>query len=130
MNEKKGFLLYFDSWPMVMDLPMEQRGLLLTALYQYAQRVWREDSVTIDEMTEDCPGMAPQTRMACRFMGVYILRDTRRWLSQQQSRSRRRQEEGGRPRPSPAESEEEKGVRVREDMDRIKRLMDRVQGER
>ena len=51
-NVKRGFLLYFDSYPALMELEAEQRGLLLSALYVYADRVWRDETVTLEEILE------------------------------------------------------------------------------
>ena len=41
-NPKRGFLLYFDNYPMVTMLPPEQRGWLLSALFSYADKIWRD----------------------------------------------------------------------------------------
>ena len=38
---KKSFVVYFDSYPLLAGLSMEQRGLLFSALMIYADRVWR-----------------------------------------------------------------------------------------
>lgn len=36
MSDRKGFVLFRDSWPMVELLTLEERGVLLTALFAYA----------------------------------------------------------------------------------------------
>ena len=89
-NDKTGFLLYFDSYPAIAGLDAEQRGLLLSALYVYADRVWRDETVSMEEILDQFPAMDGQTRTACGFMGANILRDTRKWLSQRELRSQRR----------------------------------------
>ena len=38
-QEKKSFVLYFDSWPLIATLPPEQRGWLLSAVFDFAIRV-------------------------------------------------------------------------------------------
>ncbi len=42
-NPKRGFVVYFDNYPMLLALPPEQRGLLFTALMQYADGRWRTE---------------------------------------------------------------------------------------
>ena len=37
-SEKQSFVLYFDAYPSVEELPPDQRGELFSALYQYAHR--------------------------------------------------------------------------------------------
>ena len=64
-NVKKGFLLYFDSYPAIAALGAEQRGLLLSALYVYADRVWRDETVSMEEILDQFPAMDGQTRTAC-----------------------------------------------------------------
>ena len=120
-NDKTGFLLYFDSYPAIAGLDAEQRGLLLSALYVYADRVWRDETVTLEEILEQFPAMSGQARTACSFMGAAIQRDTRKWLSQRELRTQRRQEQGrGRGNmPTPAARLQ----REREDMERSSRLL-------
>lgn len=124
-NRKKSFLLYFDNYPMLLALPPEQRGLLVTALYTYAERVWQDETVTIEEVMELYPQLSPQARMASRFMGANILRDTQRWLSQRQARQERRQSQpqGAGRGAAPDQREEE---RVRLDMERTRNLVERL----
>ncbi len=139
MNAKKGFVIRFDHYPMLLALPMEQRGLLITALYVYADKVWRDPDVPAEDTADQFPQLTQESRMALAFMASAVQQDTRRWLEQRRSRSesqqlRRTQEgqfgsfsrsgQGGYPRlyrstPSP---EEEK--RAAEDMARLRRLMD------
>ena len=40
-HPKRGFVVYFDNYPMLLTMPPEQRGLLFTALMQYADGRWR-----------------------------------------------------------------------------------------
>lgn len=92
MNTKKSFLLYFDNYPMVAGLPAEQRGWLLTALMVYGDRVWRDESCTMEEVLDMFPQMSPEARIVCGFMGANILRDTQRWLSRQRYAESHKQE--------------------------------------
>ncbi len=89
-NAKRGFVFYFDNYFVVEDLPPDQRGWLLSALCVYAERVWRDPSVTMEEILDHYPQMSGQTRIACGFLGAAVLRDTQRWLSQRQARALRR----------------------------------------
>lgn len=84
-NAKRGFVFYFDNYFVVEDLPPDQRGWLLSALCVYAERVWRDPSVTMEEILDHYPQMSGQTRIACGFLGAAVLRDTQRWLSQRQA---------------------------------------------
>lgn len=111
---KKGFIVYFNNYPLLSALPMEQRGLLFSALMVYADRVWRDPSVTLEEVLEGFPGLTQETRMACGFMGTAVLRDTEAWLSKQEYRQKRR-----------TASREEGDRRAREDMERVRRLLER-----
>ncbi len=96
-NAKTGFILYFDSAPMLSELSPEQRGWLLTALFQYADRVWREPGTTQEEVLLFYPQLAPQTRTAFGFLASSIARDTQRWLRQREARSQRRQQQSAQP---------------------------------
>lgn len=130
---KKGFIVYFNNYPLLTNLPMEQRGLLFSALMIYADRVWRDPSVSLDEVLEGFPQLSPEARMACGFMGTGVQRDTEAWLSKQEYRTRRRQEPAGRGRSAdPKTREEERNradQRAREDMERIQRMMERLGGD-
>lgn len=97
MAQKKSFLVYFDNYPMVQALPLEQRGLLLTALFEYGMAAGEPDSPSIPEILEAFPAMAEETRMACLFMCSNIHRDTQRWLGRQAAQERRRAGQGSGP---------------------------------
>jgi len=122
-NPKTGFILYFDNYPILASLPMEQRGLLFSALMVYADRVWREPSVTLEEVLDGFPKLSHESRMACSFMAAAVFRDTMAWLDRQQSREKKRQAAGG-ATPSPAADQ-----RAREDMERTRRLMEQMKRE-
>ena len=83
---KKGFVVYFNNYPLMSALPFEQQGMLFSALMIYADRVWRDRSVTMEEVLEGFPRLSPETRMACGFMGAAIQRDTDAWLNRREYR--------------------------------------------
>ena len=127
-NAKNSFVFYLDNYPMLLALPPDQRGWVLSALCVYADRVWQDTTVTIAEIMELFPQLSPQARMACAFIGASILRDTKRWLNRRQIRQERRssQNQGqGRGPNSPAESEREQ-EQVRLDMEQTRRLVERM----
>ena len=119
-NAKRGFVFYFDNYFVVEDLPPDQRGWLLSALCVYAERVWRDPSVTMEEILDHYPQMSGQTRIACGFLGAAVLRDTQRWLSQRQARALRRQQ-GDRPGRPPAPARERSWSRE-QDMELTRKL--------
>ena len=104
-NPKRGFVVYFDNYPMLLAMPPEQRGLLFTALMQYADGRWRGEVTDPEEVLVRWPDMGAQAQMGFRFMASAVDRDTQRWLSQRQARALRRQQ-GDRPGRPPAPARE------------------------
>lgn len=129
-NVKRGFVFYFDNYLVVEDLPPDQRGWLLSVLCTYAERVWRDPSVTMEEILDQFPQLSGQTRIACGFLGAAILRDTQRWLSQRQARTLRRQQgqQGDRPGRAPAPVREHPWGRE-QDMELTRKLAARLREE-
>lgn len=117
-NEKKGFIFYFDNYPTLSSLSMEQRGLLFSALTVYADRVWRDTSVSMEEVLDGFPQLSQEARVACGLMGSAIYRDTLTWLNRREAFRHRK----GPPSPA-APRRDSVPARYQEDMDRIKRLM-------
>ena len=115
---KKGFVVYFNNYPLMSALSFEQQGMLFSALMIYADRVWRDRSVTMEEVLEGFPGLSPETRMACGFMGAAIQRDTDAWLNRREYRQQSKP--GCQKRGDP----ETVDRRAREDMDRLRRLLE------
>ena len=115
---KKGFVVYFNNYPLMSALPFEQQGMLFSALMIYADRVWRDRSVTMEEVLEGFPRLSPETRMACGFMGAAIQRDTDAWLNRREYRQQGKTECQKRGDPETANR------RAREDMDRLRRLLE------
>ena len=122
---KKGFVVYFNNYPLMSALSFEQQGMLFSALMIYADRVWRDRSVTLEEVLEGFPRLSPETRMACGFMGAAIQRDTDAWLNRREYRQQSKP--GCQKRGDPETADR----RAREDMDRLRRLLERetVKGE-
>ena len=89
---KRGFVFYFDNCVTMEALPPDQRGWLLSALCAYADRVWRDETVTREEILDLYPQLSQEAQIAFQFLGQGILRDTQRWLHQQKVRSQRRQQ--------------------------------------
>ena len=83
MADKKSFLLYFDMYPMIRDLPPEQRGYLLSAMFEYADTAWRS-TVEPDSILQKFPRMGKAARMAYAFIAATIYRDTKKWLEKQE----------------------------------------------
>lgn len=92
-HSKRGFVLYFDNIEMINALAPDQRGLLLSALFDYAARVWRDTTVCAEEILVLYPQMEPPAQMAMRYLASGILRDTNRWLSRREARAQRKQEQ-------------------------------------
>ena len=120
-NKKASFLLYFDSYPVLISLPPDQRGWLLTVLYVYADRLGRGEEITMEEVLDSFPQLAEPTRVACGFMGANIFRDTQKWFAQRRARMERRSQ--WERKSAPAVSQEDRLRRESEDMERIRRLL-------
>ena len=82
--EKKSFLLYFDMGPSIRCLPPEQRGYLLTALYDFAEAAARGEAST-EAVLQVWPQMRPETQMAFRFMAEAVRRDTEKWRKRREN---------------------------------------------
>lgn len=96
-NDKRSFLLYFDTYPSVAALPADQRGELLLALFEYAMAA-AEGEDGMDAVLDRHPAMGPDTRMALLFMSGTIRRDTDKWRARHrrcQAAARRRHRAAG-----------------------------------
>ena len=100
-NEKKGFIFYFDNYPLLSALPMEQRGLLFSSLMVYADRVWRDTSVTLEEIMDGFPKLS-QT-----------------WLNKREYRQQNRQR-------TQASGTDQVNRRGREDIERTRKLLEQM----
>lgn len=132
-NPKRGFVVYFDNYPMLMALPPEQRGLLFTALMQYADGRWRGEVTDPEEVLVRWPGMGPQAQMGFRFMASAVDRDTQRWLLRRQAGERRRQQvrEGERRTSVPSSPvsrtwTEPPDTQYSADLEQTRRLVERI----
>ena len=122
MNAKTGFVFYFDCYHTLTSLPPEQRGWLITALCVYAERVWRDGTVTAQEIAQQFPQLSQQAQVAYQFMTNAIWRDTQRWLQQRQARIQRRTQQQAAAAASQP-SQEEQARRFREEAQRLRQLM-------
>lgn len=78
MTEKKSFLLYFDMYPHICKLPTDQRGALLSAIFEYAGEVVERD-VAPEDVLDRYPLLSPATQMAFSFIAETVRRDTEKW---------------------------------------------------
>lgn len=126
-NIKRNILIYLDNYPMVVSLPPEQRGWLLTILMVYGDRLSRDSATELEDVLDGFPQLTPEAKVVCGFMAGNILRDTQKWLSRQRGRQTYSRpsgpQAGKRTAPVSAEAQDE---RAREEMDRMKRLMDQM----
>lgn len=84
MAEKKSFVLYFDMYPSVRCLPSDQKGELLSALFEYAAAEAEEDNPDNKaSVLARHPCMDSGTRMAFSFIAETIHRDTVKWREKQ-----------------------------------------------
>ena len=81
-NQKKGFVLYFDSLGLLSLFPPEQIGELLLALYDYALQICGTEE-TPEEALSRYPGLDTATQVGFCSMAGHILRDTRKWKQRQ-----------------------------------------------
>lgn len=126
-NPKRGFVVYFDNYPMLINLPPDQRGWLITALMEYAELAGRGEGVSTEEILARYPPLDPQTRTAFQFMAAAVDRDTQRWLQRQKAGEERRQSrEGERTFPAPAPQT----IRQEEaDRERLRRVLEQARAQ-
>lgn len=117
-SKKKSILIYLDNAPMVNALPPEQRGWVFTALMAYGDKLSQGEDITIEDVMGPLP-LSSEGRLVCGFMGTNINRDTQRWLSRKESR------ESFKKAPAAREPDRQ----AVEDMERTRRLMERLREE-
>lgn len=83
MNEKKSFILYFDAYPCIQALPVEQRGFLLSGIYEYALWEAREPG-TGEQVLEQMTELSDAAKMVFYFITKNIRRDTEKWRDRQE----------------------------------------------
>ena len=91
MAEKKSFLLYFDMYPSIRRLSPEQKGYLLSALFEFADGAWREE-LNKEAILERFPQLDEVGRMAYSFIAETIQRDTEKWREKQKHYQKAAQE--------------------------------------
>lgn len=77
-EQKKSFVLYFDMYPSIRVLPADQKGMLLGAVFEYAQSAAERD-ITPEEIMARYPDISQACSMAFRFVAETIRRDTEKW---------------------------------------------------
>lgn len=126
-NPKRGFVLYFDNYPMIIALPPDQRGWLITALMEYAERLSRGEGLPPEDLLTRYPPLSPQTKTAVQFMATGVDRDTQRWLQRQRAgEERRRTREGERPSSSAASSAQT--LQEQAERERLRRVLELSKG--
>lgn len=126
-NPKRGFVLYFDNYPMIIALPPDQRGWLITALMEYAERLSRGEGLPPEDLLTRYPPLSPQTKTAFQFMATGVDRDTQRWLQRQRAgEERRRTREGERPSSSAASSAQT--LQEQAERERLRRVLELSRG--
>lgn len=126
-NPKRGFVLYFDNYPMIIALPPDQRGWLITALMEYAERLSRGEGLPPEDLLTRYPPLSPQTKTAFQFMATGVDRDTQRWLQRQRAgEERRRTREGERPSLSAASSAQT--LQEQAERERLRRVLELSKG--
>lgn len=118
-NQKKGYIIYFDTYPTLSRLSMEQRGLLFSALTVYADRAWRNPSVSMEEVLDGFPQLSQEARMACELMGSAIYRDTLAWLNRRELRQRK----------TPAPRQDNVPSRYQKDTNVFRQLLEQMEQE-
>lgn len=126
-NPKRGFVLYFDNYPMIIALPPDQRGWLITALMEYAERLSRGERIPPEDLLTRYPPLSSQTKTAFQFMATGVDRDTQRWLQRQRTgEERRRTREGERPSSSAASSAQ--ALQEQAERERLRRVLELSKG--
>lgn len=92
MNGKKSFVLYFDAMRLMLMLPVEQRGWLITAMTDFAKIAAEDPDADWETIAEAYPAMTDDCLLVLEYMCSFIARDTDTWHSQREARMRRREE--------------------------------------
>jgi len=83
-NQKKGFVMYFDSLGLLTLFPPVQIGELLLALYDYAARICDTEE-SPEAALLHYPTLEGPTQVGFCSIAGHILRDTRKWKQRQQN---------------------------------------------
>lgn len=112
---------------MIIALPPDQRGWLITALMEYAERLSRGEGLPPEDLLTRYPPLSPQTKTAFQFMATGVDRDTQRWLQRQRTgEERRRTREGERPSSSVASSAQ--ALQEQAERERLRRVLELSKG--
>lgn len=107
-SPKRGFVLYFDSYPALAPLPYEQQGMLFSALFRFADQICRNPDPDWEEALEPFPQLSAEARLAFRFIASYIARDTRRWLERREQNQKYRSERKAAAQGAPLRSAQDR----------------------
>ena len=98
---KSGFVLYFDNYPALAALSMEQRGVVLTALFAYGDRLRRGVEEPLEELLEQFPQLDQGARAVCLMWGGNLARDHAKWVRRVEARRLAKGQQSA-PVPPPA----------------------------
>ena len=100
-NQKKGFVMYFDSLGLLTLFPPVQIGELLLALYDYDDRICDTEESPEAALLR-YPALEGPTQVGFCSIAGHILRDTRKWKQRQQNCQQSALERHRRAREEPA----------------------------
>ena len=83
---RRSFLLYRDNAPMIRMLPLEEAGLLLVALLDYADRM--EEGISPTEFLEG-RGLPFSVELVFGFVAGNMYRDDAKWRRAKENREER-----------------------------------------
>ena len=104
---KSGFVLYFDNYPALAALSMEQRGVVLTALFAYGDRLRRGVEEPLEELLEQFPQLDQGARVVCLMMGGILARDHEKWVKRVEARRQYRGQQSAPQPPAPRKRKED-----------------------
>lgn len=97
MSGKNSFILYFDMYPSIQNLPLEQRGALLSAIFELAKQTVQQPDCA-GQILAMHPELGEAGKMAFSFIAQTIERDTVKWREKQaryQAAAEKRWEQAG-----------------------------------
>lgn len=86
-TEKKSFLIYFDNFRCIRQLPKEQLGNMFYILCEYAIAAAEggpDNTMTPDEMLKQFPELEMSTAIIFTLMANNVYRDTVKWKEKHQ----------------------------------------------
>lgn len=115
MSEKNSFVLYFDMYPSIRELSVEQRGALFSAIFEYAVQEARQPD-SGQAVLKQHPELSDASKMAFYFITKAIGRDTAKWHEKHQryvqAAEKRWEERSADSRPAEKETRRTNGRRA------------------